>query len=114
LRQIGHARFLRVAEVDRAGDVVRAVEQRQQPGDEIIDMSEAAGLGTVAMDQQRFDAQCRDDEVADHPAIVDRHARAIGVEDAHDDAGDAVLAGKPLAPLARARQPGKSWVEVRA
>jgi predicted alpha/beta-hydrolase family hydrolase len=27
---------------------------------------------------------------------------------------DAVLSGKPLTPLARARQPGKSWVEVRA
>ena len=27
---------------------------------------------------------------------------------------DAVLASKPLAPLARAQQPGKSWVEVRA
>jgi pimeloyl-ACP methyl ester carboxylesterase len=27
---------------------------------------------------------------------------------------DAVLAGKPLAPLARSKQPGKSWVEVRA
>jgi pimeloyl-ACP methyl ester carboxylesterase len=26
----------------------------------------------------------------------------------------AVLAGKPLAPLARSKQPGKSWVEVRA
>ena len=27
---------------------------------------------------------------------------------------NAVLAGKPLAPLARSKQPGKSWVEVRA
>ena len=26
---------------------------------------------------------------------------------------DAVLAGKALAPLARSKQPGKSWVEVR-
>ena len=27
---------------------------------------------------------------------------------------NAVLAGKPLAPLARSKQPGESWVEVRA
>jgi hypothetical protein len=59
--------------------------------DQIVDIAEAAGLGAFAVDGDRLVGQGLDDEVADHPAVVDRHPRAIGVEDPHHLDVDIVL-----------------------
>ena len=49
-----------------------------------LHIAEAARLLAVAVDGQRLAAQGLADEVGHDAAVVQAHARAIGVEDAHD------------------------------
>src|SRR5205085_11015047 len=55
-----------------------------EPFDGVVDVAEAARLLAVAVDGERVAAQRLDDEVAHHPAVTRRQARAVAVEQAHD------------------------------
>ena len=85
--------FIGVAYVDRAREIVgRIVHQADHPFDQVVDILERAGLFTVAVDRDRFVAQCLDDEIRDYAAVVDVHLRAIGVENPDDFHRDAMFA----------------------
>ena len=56
---------------------------RQQPVDQIVDKAEAAGLPAVAIKGDGCARQRLADDVADHPAVIGVHPRAIGIEDPH-------------------------------
>src|SRR5450759_5106419 len=74
--------LLRVAQVDRAGQV--GVQQRQDASDQVVDVTDGAGLGTVTGDGQWLFGQCLADEGRDRATVVRSHPRAVGVEDAGD------------------------------
>src|SRR5207248_101236 len=82
LSQATDAYLLLAAQVE--GQVVVAVQDRQDPRDQVVHIAEAAGLAAVAVDGQGFAAQRLRHEVGDDAAVVDAHARRIGVEDADD------------------------------
>ena len=76
--------FTGVAEVDGAGNIVGGVHHLDKPGNQIGNVAETAGLGTVAVNGDIFIAQRLQDEVADHAAVIGMHPGAVGVEDADD------------------------------
>ena len=85
--------FIGVAYVDRAREIVgRIVHQADHPFDQVVDILERAGLFTVAVDCDRFVAQCLDDEIRDYAAVVDVHLGAVGIENTDDFHRDAVFA----------------------
>ena len=92
LGQLDHAEFAGIAQVDGAGEVVRAPHEADEALDEIVHIAEGAGLATVAVEGDGLVAQGLDDEVGDDAAVVGVHARAVGVEDAGDLDAQAVLA----------------------
>ena len=84
--------LVRVAEVDRLVEV--GEQQPVDALDQVGDVAEAARLRAVAVDGERLAAQRLAHEVRQHPAVVEPHALAVGVEDADDvrvDAVDAVV-----------------------
>ena len=72
------------------GDV--AVEQGQEAPDLVVDVGERPRLGAVAVDRDRLARQRLGEEVRHRPPVVGPHARAVGVEDAHDAHVEAVVA----------------------
>jgi hypothetical protein len=80
---------LRVADVHR--QMVIAHHEAVDAFDEVGDVAEAAGLGAVAEDGDRF-LEGLADEGRDDAAVVEAHAFAVGVEDADDAGVDLVLA----------------------
>lgn len=89
--QMKHRHLVRVAEIDRPGEVARAVHQGDQAVDHVVDETEAAGLCPVFADGDRLVPQGLDDEIADDTPIVLIHARAVCVEDSCDLDLDAVM-----------------------
>ena len=80
--------LVRIAQIDRAGEVVAGRHQTHEAIDQVIDIAEGARLPAVAVKRDLLAAQGLNDEVGHHPAVVRVHARAVGVEDArHLDAG---------------------------
>ena len=79
-----------IAQVDRADEPV-GVHQPDERLDEVRDVAEGARLAAVPVDRQGLALEGLDDEVADDPAVVDGHARPVGVEDADDPGLDLVL-----------------------
>jgi hypothetical protein len=82
--QFDHGEFVGIADVDRAGDRVRAAHQADQPVDQIIDIAEGPGLLPIAIEGDGLAQQCLADEVRYDAPVRRVHARAIGVEDARD------------------------------
>ena len=80
----------RVPQVDRADEPV-ALHHPHHPLHEVGDEAEGAGLGTVAVHRDLLPFQRLHDEVGDDPAVVLRHARAVGLEDPDDPDIHAVL-----------------------
>ena len=62
------------------------------PSDQVVDVTEAAGLAAVAEDGQRPVLQRLAQEGRDRAAVVGAHPRSVGVEDADDRRVDALLA----------------------
>src|SRR5258708_17541854 len=74
----------RIAEIDRAGEIVRCVVHQAQPAiDQVVDVAERAGLHAVAVNGNVLTLERLDDEVRDHAAVIGMHARPVGVEDAY-------------------------------
>jgi len=92
LGQLNHGELAGVAEVDRAGEVVRHVHQTHKAFDQVVHIAKRAGLRAVAVEGDGLALQRLDDEVAHHAAVIGVHARAVGVEDASDLDVHAVLA----------------------
>ncbi len=95
LGEFANGEFAGVAEVDRAMHVRRIIgcfHHCDDAANEIIDITERAGLFTVAIERDVITFERLADEVADDSTIVRMHARAVGVEDAHDPDVDFVLA----------------------
>jgi len=80
-----------IADVDRPGEILTAVHRAHDGVDDVVDVRERSGLGAVAEYRQILALERRYAEVGDHAPVVDRHPRAIGVEDAHDLGIDVVL-----------------------
>src|SRR2546423_1014822 len=72
------------------GVVHRRLHEPPQTVDEVGDVLERARLSAVAEHRDRRAAQRLADERGDRAPVVEPHARAEGVEDAHDARVDAV------------------------
>ena len=90
LRHRAQRHLAGVSDVDGA-HVVRA-QQAPDALHEIVDVAERAGLRPIAEQGHVLAADRLPEEVRNGPAVVDLHARAEGVEDAHDADVDAVVA----------------------
>ena len=84
LRQFPDREFHRVAEVDRAEEVVIGIHQANEGLDQVVDIAERTGLLSFAIDGDRLVLQGLHDEVRHHPAVVGVHPRAVGIEDPAD------------------------------
>ena len=81
--------LVRVAEVHRADEVVRAVHHADHAFDQVVAVAERAGLlpsPKIVMSSPR---ERLADEVRDDAAVERVHPRAVGVEDPHDADVDA-------------------------
>ena len=93
LGELADGELAGIAEIDRAGEVVRrVVHQAQQALDQVVDIAEGARLRAVAVDRDGLALQRLDDEVRHDAAVVGVHARAVGVEDARHLDAQLVLA----------------------
>ena len=72
----------------RSSDMHQPVQAVHQ----VADVTEAAGLRSVAENRHRLAAQGLVQERGHHAAVVQLHARPIGIEDAGDVGADTVLA----------------------
>jgi len=79
-----------IAEVERP-HVILLVHHADQALDEVVDVTKRARLRAIAIDGERLTLERLDDEVRNHPAVVGVHARAVGIEDAHDAHLHAIL-----------------------
>ena len=91
-REFENRELDRIAEIDRAGDIVAGRHQPHQAVDQIVDIAERARLRAVAIDRDVVAEQRLHDEIRHHAAVVRVHARAVGVEDARDLDAQLVLA----------------------
>ena len=63
-----------------------------QAGHHVVHIAERAGLAAVAVDRDRLAGERLRDEVRHHAAVLRVHVRAVGVEDAHQPAVEALFA----------------------
>jgi len=91
LSELADGELARVADVHRAREVVGRVHRPDHRFDEIVDVAKAAGLPAVAIERDVLAPQGLDDEVGHDPPVVGVHARAVGVEDAHNLDAQVVL-----------------------
>src|SRR5882724_3305924 len=78
-----------IPEVD--GEMLSAHRQRVEPLDEVVHVTEAPRLRTVAEHGQRLVLDCLTDKCRNRTPVVRPHARSIGVEDAGDRRVDPLL-----------------------
>ena len=81
--------LLGIAEVD--GVVLTGQREPPDPGDEVVDVTERAGLRPVAEHRQRLAEERLPEEGRDRPAVEGAHPRPVRVEDADDRGVDALL-----------------------
>ena len=74
--------LLRVADVNR--QMLVGVNQLVDAVNQVGHVAEASRLLPIAVHGERLAGQRLMNEVGQRPAVVEPHARAIGVEDAHD------------------------------
>ena len=74
------------------GIALFGLHQPIEPVHQIADIAEAARLRARSEDGDRFAAQGLIDERRHHAAIVQLHARPVGIEDARDVGAQAVVA----------------------
>ncbi len=79
--------FFGVAEI--YGLAFVAEHEAAKAFDEVVDVTEAAGLGAVAEDGQRQAVEGLREEGRDYAAVVKFHTRAVGVEDSCDVGAEA-------------------------
>ena len=82
LCKLVHADLVRVAKVH--GQRVVRPEQSQQPFDEVVDVTEAACLASVAIHRHRGARECLRHELRHSAAVIVTHARAKRIEDARN------------------------------
>ena len=90
LGQLEQGELLRVADVHR--HVLAALGQQDQPADQVVDVTEAPRLRSVAEDGERLLLHRLADEGRDRATVVGAHPRAVGVEDPDDRRVHALLA----------------------
>ena len=83
LRQLEDRELVRVAEIDRPDEIVRAVHHPQHAFDKIVAVAERAGLAAVAEHGDVLAAERLADEVRHDAAVERMHPRPVGVEDPH-------------------------------
>jgi hypothetical protein len=81
--------FMRGTNVDRSG--LGTVHEQDQTVDQVVNVLEGSGLGTVTVNGHVFTLQGLDDEVGDDSTIVRVHSGTKGVEDSGDSDVDTVL-----------------------
>ena len=90
LGQLEQRELVRVADVHR--QVLAGLRQRDHAGDQVLDVTERAGLAAVAEHRDRPVGERLAQERRDRPAVVRAHPRAVGVEDPDDRRVHALLA----------------------
>ncbi|CAI8691167.1 hypothetical protein EMIT0111MI5_110083 [Burkholderia sp. IT-111MI5] len=83
LRKFADRDLVRIAEIDRAGEVRGRGHHPDQTVDHIVDIAERPGLAAVAIQRDVVAAQRLHDEVGNHAAVIGMHARPVRVEDAY-------------------------------
>src|SRR5438270_355608 len=79
LRQVKHRGLVRVADVDRAGEV--GADEPHDAFDQIIDVDDGTGLRTISRDRDRLARQCLRREGRDRPTVLGPHPGTVRVED---------------------------------
>src|ERR1019366_2069352 len=83
LRQSQHRELPGVAHIYRASEIRGAIHHFDDTIDEIVNVTEAAGLLTITINRDVLSPQRLHDEIADDAPIVRAHAGAVGIEDSH-------------------------------
>lgn len=81
--------LVRGTNVDRSG--LGTIHEQDQTVNQIVDVLERPGLGTVTVDGHVFTLQGLDDKVGDNSTIVRVHSGTEGVEDSGNSDVDAIL-----------------------
>lgn len=89
--QLEHGELTRVAKVHRTDNLL-LLHEAHESLDEIVDIAEGAGLGTLTVNREILTLQGLNDEVGDDASIVWKHARTVGIENTDDTDIDAVFA----------------------
>jgi len=89
--QLEDRELVGIADVGRTGEVLTAVHHAHDGVDDVIDICKRPGLGAVAEYPQFLALERCHAEIGNHAAVIDRHPRAVGVENAHDLGIDVVL-----------------------
>src|SRR5262245_41736666 len=82
LGELQHAPLARVADVHRL--FYAALEKADDPFDQIRDEAETASLLALAVNGELLAANGLKTQLRNDAAVVRAHARAVGIEDAHD------------------------------
>ena len=82
LGEVPDGDFVGVADVDGAG-FLRKV-QPENAFNEVVYVAKASGLAPVSKHREVFSTQCLADECRQYAAVVESHARPVGIEDAHN------------------------------
>src|SRR3954463_14681451 len=81
-RDLLYRKLLGISEIAGAGYIRRTFHQQFQSTDQIVDEAEAAGLTPSAVNRDRSASQGLHNEVRNDAAVVLKHTRAIGIENA--------------------------------
>src|SRR5262245_47326907 len=80
--EVEHGHLVRVAEVHRPD--MRRPEQRERARDEVVDVTEGAGLQAVAVHGQWLTMERLHEEVRDHAPVARLQVGPVGIEDPRD------------------------------
>ena len=105
----------RRAEVHGTGEILLRVHHPDQAFDQIVYVTEGAGLFSLTVDGDLFPSEGLNDKVADDASIGDGHPWSIGIENSHDFHINMVLAtvvhhqalGGPLSLVVAAPDPDR-------
>src|SRR5205807_3691118 len=73
-----------ITDIDRSSNIRRRLHESEECVNQIIDITEGAGLRAVAIDGDVTAKQRLYNEIRDHPPVVRVHTRAISIEDPSD------------------------------
>ncbi|MBT9170957.1 MAG: hypothetical protein DDT18_01314 [Actinobacteria bacterium] len=107
-----------ITQVHNLIDGLFLANSQQNPLHQIINITETSGLAAVAIDGDGLVTETLGYEIGDNPAIIEPHARTVGVKDADNSEGQLVLMvighgqgfGEPLSFIITAS--GPHWINI--
>lgn len=89
--QLEHGELTWVAKVHWSDNLL-LLHEAHESFDEIVDIAEGSGLGTLAVNREILSLEGLNDEVGDNATIVGKHARTVGIKNTDHADIDAVFA----------------------